>query len=62
MKQKKDFDSKDSGTTILDLPPTDSVDVFTGGWGQDDGNPFDKWRRKFKNYATYLTYKKLEGR
>ena len=57
MKDMKDFDSKDGGTTILDLPPTDIV--LTGG--RDDENPFVRWRRRFKNYATYLTYKALNN-
>ena len=57
----RDFDSKDGGTTVLDIPPTDSVDVFTGGWEEDEGNPFQQWRKKFKNYATYLTHKSLNN-
>jgi hypothetical protein len=51
----KDFDTKDGGTAILDIPPIDSIDIQTGG------NEFDNWRKKFKNYATYLTMKKLGG-
>ena len=56
----KDFDSKGGSVNILDLPPIDSIDIRTGG--NDNENPFQKWRKKFKNYATYLTYKQLEGK
>jgi hypothetical protein len=56
----KDFDSKDGRTNVLDIPPIDGIDVRTGG--RDDKNPFNEWRKKFKNYATYLTYKQLEGK
>lgn len=59
MKDVKDFDSKDGGTNILDIPPTDSTVVHTGG--NDDLNPFQRWRKRFKNYATYLTYKSLNN-
>jgi len=55
MRGTKDLDFNDSGTTVLDIPPIDSIDIQTGG------NEFDNWRKKFKNYATYLTMKKLKG-
>jgi hypothetical protein len=59
MKDMRDFNSNDNGTTIIDLPPTDKVDILTGG--NDDSTPFQRWRKKFKNYATYLTYKALNN-
>jgi hypothetical protein len=50
----KDIYTVDNGgTTVLDLPPTDEVGINTGE------NKFDNWRKKFKNYATVLTYRKL---
>jgi len=53
MKDIYTVDKDNGGTTVLDLPPIDSIDIQTGG------SEFINWRKKFKNYATVLTYRKL---
>lgn len=58
MKDKKDFGGDG---TIGTVPPTDHVLIDTGGWDDEPVGMFKAWRKKFKNYATYLTKKKLEG-
>lgn len=43
------------------LEPPDVVNKNTKTGGQPNEDEFTKWRKKFKNYATYLYHKQIEN-